>query len=96
MSLQKGIMKREVLFERREQASRTEAVMWLIVAVSVIAAIFAFLNLGWLAALGFLLVGGLAYGVSRVLELIGEVFASIHALEASTQERTAVAAGKVA
>jgi hypothetical protein len=70
-------MKREFIYERRQTASRMEAVMLVVTGVALIGAIFAFLRYGWLASLGLLILGSVAYGLSRVFDLIGDLFASI-------------------
>lgn len=69
-------MNREELYERREAASRMSAVMLVVTAVCAFAAVFALLRYGWLAGLGFVVLGALAFGLSRVFDLVGELFAS--------------------
>lgn len=69
-------MNREQSYERSEIAGRMEVVMYIVTGVSVLAGVFAFLYYGWLLALGFLILGALAFGLGRVFELLGELFAS--------------------
>ncbi len=70
-------MKREFIYERRQTAGRMEAVMLLIAAVAVIGAIFAFLRQGWFPSLGLLILGSVAFALSRLFDLIGDLFASL-------------------
>ena len=81
-------MKREVLYERRASASRMEAVMLGVAGVCVFAAVIAFLSVGWMPSVGFLVLGSLAFGLARIFELLGELFAST----GTTDRRTPVPA----
>ena len=82
-------MKRESLYERRQMALRMEARLIVVAGISVIAAIFA-LRAGWLPCVGLLILGALAFGLSRVFNLLADLFASIH----SSDDRTSVASIK--
>ena len=83
-------MKSEVLHERRASASRMEAVMLVVTVICVLAAAFAFLHSGWMPSLGFLALGSLAFGLSRVFDLLGELFASQRTVERKITDPSAV------
>ena len=76
-------MKRELLYERRQMALRMEARLVVVAGISVVAAIFA-LRAGWLPSVGFLILGALAFALSRVFNLLADLFASIHSSDEST------------
>jgi hypothetical protein len=86
-------MKREDLYERRQAASRMEAVMLIVTAVCLLAAVFGLLRYGLLAGLAFSVLGALAFGLSRVFDLLGDLFAlnckPEHALPARDVQGTA-------
>jgi len=63
------------LHERQEVAGRMEAVMYIVAGVSVVAGLFAFPYYGWLPSLAFFILGALAFGLARVFELLGDLFA---------------------
>ena len=66
----------EQLNKSRDVAERMEAVMYIVTGVSVVAGLFALVYYGWLLGLGFLILGALAFGLARVFELLGELFAA--------------------
>ena len=74
-------MKRESIYERRQTADRMEAMMLVVAAVAVAGSLFALLRYGWLPALELLILGSVAFAVSRLFDLIGDLFASIRSLD---------------
>jgi CHASE2 domain-containing sensor protein len=78
-------MKREFIYERRQTAGRMEAVTILVTGVALVGSIFAFLSYGWLPSLGLLILGSVAFALSRLFNLIGDLFASIHSTNESTR-----------
>lgn len=46
-------------------------------AIAVIGAVFAFLYYGWLPSLAFLILGAIAFGVSRLFDMIVDLFSTI-------------------
>lgn len=85
-------MKRELICERRQMADRMEAVMVVVTGVALIGSILAFLSYGWLPSLGLLIPGSVAIAVSRLFDLIGDLYASIHSMDESTKLRPAESA----
>lgn len=69
-------MKRELIYERRQTADRMEAVMLVASAVALIGAIFAFLSYDWFPGLCLMVMASIAFAVSRLFDLIGDLFAS--------------------
>jgi hypothetical protein len=69
-------MKYEFIYERSQTAGRMEAVMLIVTVVALVAAVFAFLNYGWLPSLGFLVLSSIAFALSRLFDLIGDLFNS--------------------
>jgi hypothetical protein len=82
-------MKREDLYERRQAASRMGAVMLIVTAVCLFAAMFGFLRYGWLAGLTLSVLGALAFGLSRLFDLLGDLFALSKSDRALTAGETA-------
>ena len=70
-------VKREVRYERRHAADRMEAFLLGVTAVAGAGGIFAFLNYGVLAGLVMWVLGALAFALSRLFELIGELFRAL-------------------
>jgi hypothetical protein len=70
-------MKREVRYERRQAADRMEAFLLGVTAVAGAGGIFAFLNYGVLAGLAMWVLSALAFALSRLFELIGELFRAL-------------------
>ena len=70
-------MKPESIYERRQAADRMETVMLMVAAVAVVGSIFALARYGWLPCLELLILGSLAFGLSRLFDLIGGIYASI-------------------
>jgi len=70
-------MKREVRYERRHAADRMEAFLLGVTAVAGAGGIFAFLNYGVLAGLAMWVLSALAFALSRLFELIGELFRAL-------------------
>jgi hypothetical protein len=69
-------MKQEFMYERRQTADRMEAIMVGVSVVAVLAAIFAFFRGGWLPGVSFLILASIAFGLSRIFDLLGDLFAS--------------------
>lgn len=82
-------MEPEFSYERRQAAGRMEASMVLVSVVALLGAIFAFLYYGWLPSLGLLLLGSVAFALSRLFDLIGDLFASLDKSDGRTKPRAA-------
>lgn len=80
-------MKREFIYERRQTAGRMEAVMLGVTAAALVGALFAFLNYGWLPSLGLLILGSVAFGLSQIFDLLGDLFAWLNELDGSRKPR---------
>ena len=65
-----------------------EAIMIAVSGVAAIAAIAALLSDGWLPGLTFAILSVIAFALSRVLELLGDLFAAIHAQDESSKSRS--------
>ncbi len=78
-------MKREVRYEQRQSAGRMEAALLGVTAVAGLGGIFAFLNYGWLAGLVVWISGALAFALSRLFELISELFAALDEASRGTE-----------
>lgn len=74
-------MKRELLYEHHQKANGMEAKMVIVAGMAVMAAIFALASRSWMPSVGFLILGALAFALSRVFDLLGDLFAAIHSLE---------------
>jgi len=70
-------MDREARYERREAVARMHTNMVIVAGVAVLAAVLALFQYGWLPSLGLLILGGIAFGLSQVFDLLGEVLASM-------------------
>ena len=70
-------VKREVRYERRHAADRMEAFLLGVTAVAGAGGIFAFFSQGWLAGLAMWVLSALAFALSRLFELIGELFRAL-------------------
>lgn len=68
-------MDREVMYARRDTAGRMNAIMLIVAGIALLAAILALLRYGWLPCAGFLILGAIAFGLSQVFDLLGELFA---------------------
>ena len=66
-----------------------EAVMLMVAAVALVAAVFAFIGYGWLPGVGLLILSSIAFALSRLFDLIGDLFGSIGGAEASAKPRPA-------
>ena len=82
-------VKREVRYERRHAADRMEAFLLGVTAVSVAGGIFAFFSQGWLAGLAMWVLSALAFALSRLFELIGELFRALDEASEGTPPRGA-------
>lgn len=69
-------MKREFVYERRQTAGRMEAVMLVVSIVTLLGSAVAFLGHGLIPGLGLLVMASIAYALSRLFDLIGDLFAS--------------------
>lgn len=67
-------MKREFFYERRQTAGRMEACMYVVTGIVIITAIFAFLRDGWVPGAELLILAAVAFALSRVFDLIGDLF----------------------
>lgn len=70
-------MKPEYIYERCQSASRMEAVMLVTSVVGTITAIMVLFAYGWLASLTIFLLSLIAYGLSRVFDLLADLLAAI-------------------
>lgn len=70
-------MKREFIYEQRQKAGQMEAIMFITSGVALLAAIFAFFSYGLLPALSFLVLAAVAFAMSRVFDLLDELFAVV-------------------
>ena len=68
-------MKPEFVFEHRQSADRMSAVMLFASVIGMVTAVVAFFGYGWMAGFGFFLLSLIAYGLSRVFDLLGELIA---------------------
>jgi hypothetical protein len=68
--------KREFVHERSQTAAQMMAIMMMVCVVSLFGAIFAFIKFGWFPALTLLILASIAYGLSRLFDLIGDLFDS--------------------
>ena len=82
-------MKYEFIYERSQTAGRMEAVMLIVTVVALVAAVFAFLNYGWLPSLGLLVLSSIAFALSRLFDLIGDLFNSAARPEENVKSRAA-------
>jgi len=80
-------MKREDIYERSQTAGKMEAVMLIVTAVALVAAVFAFIGYGWLPALELLVLGLIAFALSRLFDLIGDLFGSMERPEECAKAR---------
>ena len=82
-------MKYEFIYERTQTAGQMEAVMLIVTVVALIAAVFAFINYGWLPSLGLLVLSSIAFALSRLFDLIGDLFSSAAGPAESAKPRPA-------
>ena len=82
-------MKREVIYERSQTAGQMEAVMLIVTAVALVAAVFAFIYYGWLPGLGLLVLSSIAFALSRLFDLIGDLFGSMGGADESVKPHAA-------
>lgn len=66
-------MNREQSYQRQESAGRMEAVLLLVSGIGFIGAIFAFASGGWFPCLTLLILSSLAFGLSRLLDLVSDL-----------------------
>ena len=78
-------MKREDVYQRQQSASRLEAVLLVTGLVSIVAAVLAFLGYGILASLVFLILGIIAFSISKVLDLLGDLCGLLRKRESTVQ-----------
>jgi hypothetical protein len=76
-------MKPEQIYERRESAGRMEAIMIVASVIGTIAAVAVLLNYGWLPALGLFLLSVIAFAMSRMFDLLGDILSSVGRVEES-------------
>jgi hypothetical protein len=82
-------MKREFIYEQRQTTSGMMAFMVVVSCVALLAAIIAFFKYGWFSSLGLLIAGSIAFALSRLFDLIGDLFASIHYQDEGGKTRSA-------
>ena len=80
-------MKREFNYERSQAAGQMEAVMLVVSVVAMVGAIFAFLSYGWLPSLALLILSSMAFAVSKLFDLIGDLFGTTDAREEVAKPR---------
>ena len=68
---------REQFYRSRDSANRMEAVMLLVSVIGIIGTVFALLRTAWLTSLELLILSSLAYGLSRLFDLCGDLLVSI-------------------
>ncbi len=73
------VKRREFVYERIQKAGRMETIMALVTVIAVIGAIFALLSYGWWPSLALLILGSLAFALSKLFELMGDLFATADA-----------------
>lgn len=73
-------MKPENQYEERRAANRMESIMIMSTVAALVAAIFAFLYQGWIPGVGLLLLGSLAFGLSRLFAMIEHLMGALHQL----------------
>jgi hypothetical protein len=61
-----------------------KAFMVVVSCVALIAAIFAFLKYGWFSGLGLLISSSVAFALSQLYDLVGDLFATIHSQDKSS------------
>jgi hypothetical protein len=66
-----------------------EAIMVGVSALAILAAIFAFWYAGLLVSVGLLLLGFIAFGLSRIFDLLDDLFAAIGGPNKSTEAAAA-------
>ena len=59
--------------------------MLVVSGVSVLAAVFALLSYGWLAGIVVVILGAIAFALSRVFDLLGHLFAAVEWPETGTK-----------
>jgi hypothetical protein len=64
------------VFEHRRSADRMAAVMLVASVLGMVTAVVAFLSYGWMPGFGFFLLSLIAYALSRVFDLLGELLAA--------------------
>lgn len=61
--------------------------MLIVTAVALVAAIFAFINYGWLPGMGLLVLSSIAFALSRLFDLIGDLLGAMGGPEESAKPR---------
>ncbi len=89
-------MKPERLYERRQSAGRMEAAMIVLSIVGIVAGLFAFLSYGWSPALTLILLGAIAFALSRVFDLLADLLASVGGLEEAKKQNQSEKADSLA
>jgi len=70
-------MKREVIYERSKRANEMAAVMLIVTVVALVTAVFAFIRYGWLPGVTLLVLSSIAFALSHLFDLIGDLFGSM-------------------
>jgi len=69
--------KREFIYERCQTAGQVGAIMMIVAIIGGIGALLALINYGWWPALALFILSALAFGLSRLSDLIGDLFGLI-------------------
>jgi hypothetical protein len=76
-------MKFEYTYEQRQSAGRMEALMLVTGGIGAVAAVWVLFTSGRFASLALFLLSLIAFGLSRVFDLLGDVLGSISRVEES-------------
>lgn len=84
-------MKAEEIYERHQSAGRIEVILIITSVVGMIAAILALFNYGWFPGLTLFFLSVIAYGLSRVVDLLDDLLAAVEGSKASKKDEGAAA-----
>jgi hypothetical protein len=82
-------MKAEEIYERRQSAGRMEVILIVTSVVGMIAAILALFNYGWFPGLTLFFLSVIAYGLSRVFDLLSDLLGSVEEKRAPKKDESA-------
>ncbi len=74
-------MKYDSIYERRQSAGKMEVVLLAASALGAVAAVFILLEYGWVLATVVFLLSLIAYAVSRLFDLLSDLFGCVGRLE---------------
>lgn len=80
-------MKRESIYERRESAGRIEVILVVASACGAVAAVLAFLRYGVVLGVLAFLPSVMAFGMSRLVDMISELLACVGRIEEDLKPR---------